>query len=251
MSKLKQWLKLIFSYPKLGIHDVSYDAYWRSRGLDSKVKLNSFQKKRADLSLRHLEGNSIVLDVGCGNGALLVYINNIKSMRKLIGIDISEKALAFAGENNIETIKGDISKLETFEKLPPADYVLMFEVIEHFPDSEGLLKWAVRHAKRGVFFSVPNTGFFAHRARLLLGRFPLQWRVNPSEHLRFWAVKDMKWWLHEIGFKNYTLKLYEGMPLLNKIWPSLFGQGIWVFIPKKETGLALSPVIVRNQSLHS
>lgn len=228
---MKQWLKLIFRYPKLGTHDISYDAYWRSRGLDSKVKLNSFQKKRVDLTVRHLEGDSTVLDVGCGNGAMLRYLNSIKPMKKLIGIDVSEKALVLAKENNIQAIRGDISNLETLKGLPPADYILMFEVIEHFPGSEGLIKWAVGHAKRGVFFSVPNTGFFAHRARLLLGRFPLQWRVNPSEHLRFWTVRDMKWWLKNLSFKKYNLKLYEGVPLLNKVWPSLFGQGIWIFIP--------------------
>jgi len=232
MSKLKHWLKLIFSYPKLGNHDISYDAYWQSRGLNSKSKLNSFQKKRADLTLKHIERESVVLDVGCGSGALLAYIDNLKPMKKLIGVDVSEKALAFAKENNIETIRGNISSLEILEKLPPADYILMFEVIEHFPNSEDLVKWAVRHAKNGVFFSVPNTGFFAHRLRLLFGRFPLQWRVNPSEHLRFWTVRDMKWWLKEQNYRNFRIRLYEGVPILNKIWPSLFGQGIFVFIYK-------------------
>lgn len=231
MSRLKQWLKLIFTYPKLGAYDVSYDAYWQARGLDSKTRLNSFQKKRADFTLKEVKGDSVILDIGCGNGALLSYINGIKPMKKLIGVDVSEKALAFARENKIEAVSADISKIEELKKLPPADYILMFEVIEHFPNSEDLIKWARGHAKSGVFFSVPNTGFFAHRARLLLGRFPLQWRVNPSEHLRFWTVRDMKRWLSSLGFENYILKLYEGVPFLNKIWPSLFGQGIWVFIP--------------------
>ncbi len=234
---LKQWVKLIFVYPKLKVHDASYDAYWQSRGLDSKVKLNSFQKKRVDLTLVYLDENSTILDIGCGNGALLAYLNRAKQMEKLIGVDVSEKALAFAKENNIETIKGDISSLEILEKLPLADYILMFEVIEHFPNSEDLIKWAAKHAKKGVFFSVPNTGFFAHRLRLLLGRFPLQWRVNPSEHLRFWTVCDIKWWLRALGFENYILEVYEGTPFLNKIWPSLFGQGIWVMISPAEEPL--------------
>lgn len=233
MAKLRQWLRLIFRYPKLGIHDASYDAYWQARGLDSKTRLNSFQKKRADLVLKRIEKDSVVLDVGCGSGALLAYVNGVKPMKRLIGMDISEKALAFARENGVETVKGDISDLETLNKFPKADYVLMFEVIEHFPNSEELIKWAAGHAKKGVFFSVPNTGFFAHRLRLLLGRFPLQWRVNPSEHLRFWTVRDMKWWLRGLGFEDYILELYEGVPLANKIWPSLFGQGIWLFLPTR------------------
>lgn len=227
----KQWLESVFVYPKMGERDENYEKYWEERGASAGRSLNRFQKKRAELVLKYIEPNSVVMDVGCGNGGTLLFINDCKPMKKLIGVDLSPSALAMARENGIEAITADISKQIELDRLPSADYVILFEALEHLPNSEEVLGWAVGHAQKGVFFSVPNTGFFAHRLRLLLGRFPLQWRVRPSEHLRFWTVRDMNWWLGQLGYENYILKLYEGPSVLNKLWSPLFTQGIWVYLP--------------------
>lgn len=247
----KLWLGSVFVYPKMGEKDEKYEAYWQERGVnphtqkaqaveprDSSgacfgVGVNSFQKKRAELTVKYIEPDSVVMDVGCGNGGTLLFINDRKATRKIIGVDFSSGVLALARESGIETHSADISKTEELAKLPAADYILLFEVLEHLPNSEDVLRWATNHARKGVFFSVPNTGFFAHRLRLLLGRFPLQWRVRPSEHLRFWTVRDMKWWLEQLGYRDYVLKLYEGPSIINRLWPSLFAQGIWVFLSKE------------------
>ena len=84
-----------------------------------------------------------------------------------------------------------------------------------------------------LIFSVPNTGYVAHRKRLLFGSFPLQWRNNPGEHLRFWTLGDMKWWLKQLNlYEKSIIKTYEGFPLLNKLWPGMFAMGIIVIIKK-------------------
>ena len=228
---LKQWSRALYIYPKNILDNKDYENYWESRKIQERTGLNSFQRKRAGFAVGFLEEGSVIMDIGCGNGAVLTYINEQKPMKKLIGVDISKRALEIAGQKGAETILLDISKESNWDRLPSADYIFLFEVIEHLSNSEEILKKSLSLAKKGIFFSVPNTGFFTHRLRLLFGRFPLQWKVSPSEHLRFWTVRDIKWWLKKIGFKNYILKSYEGVPLLNKIWPSFFGQGIWVFIP--------------------
>lgn len=228
---LKQWWKAIWTYPEFKISDKDYTFYWQERKPAFKKELNSFQKKRADFTLKLIESNSLVIDVGCGDGGTLFYISQRKKLEKIIGVDFSKDVLALAQEKGIETVNLDIFNIEELKKLPQADYTFLFEVIEHLPNSEEILSWAFKNSKKGVFFSVPNTGFFVYRLRLLFGKFPLQWRVNPSEHLRFWTVKDMKWWLKELGYKNYIMKIYEGVPFLNFTWPSLFGQGILVYIP--------------------
>lgn len=246
----KQWLGSVFVYPKMGERDEKYEKYWEKRlgpihkwdrserQAQNRVPFmcgaNSFQKKRAEMAAKYIEPDSVVMDIGCGNGGTLLHINGRKPLKKMIGVDFSLNVLAAAHESGIETIAADISKPEELVKLPAADYILLFEVLEHLPNSEEVLSWAADLARKGVFFSVPNTGFFTHRLRLLLGRFPLQWRVRPSEHLRFWTVRDMKWWLRQLGYRNYILKLYEGHPILNHFWPSLFAQGIWVFLPSKD-----------------
>lgn len=230
----KQYIVALFRYPKLQWRGTDYDLYWKSRKLSAQTPLNSFQKDRADLALRYLKENSSVLDVGGGNGTILLYINSIKRLNKMSVADISDDALQMAKDNGIEAIKADISKMETLKNVSSVDYIFMFEILEHISNSEEMLEWAVGNTAKGVFFSVPNTGFVFHRLRLLFGRFPLQWRLSPSEHVRFWTFGDMKWWLGESGYRTYKLHGYEGIPVLKNIWPSLFAQGLFIYIPRPE-----------------
>ena len=69
---------------------------------------------------------------------------------------------------------------------------------------------------------------------MLFGKFPLQWASHPGEHLRFWTVSDVKWWLKSANFNIESLELYEGIPILNKIFQSLFAQGIVFKITEKK-----------------
>lgn len=117
---------------------------------------------------------------------------------------------------------------------PRPDYILLFEVIEHLRNSEGALIESYRLAKRGVFFSVPNTGYLPYRLRLLLGRFPRQWIAKPNEHLRFWTYSDLLDCMFCLGFKDFEIQGYMGIPILNKLLPSLFAAGL---ICKVDRGL--------------
>ncbi len=228
---LKQRLRDVFRYPVVQLDDTSYNTYWHERNLrvDS---LNNFQKERARMAADSMKQGSSILDIGCGNGAILCAIHAQKTMKELIGVDVSDDALALASANGIRPIKANITSDQEREVLPRTDYICLFEVIEHVQSSERLIQWAYSHAYRGVFFSVPNTGFFTHRLRLLLGRFPLQWRAHPSEHVRFWTLPDMRWWLEQLGYADARVCAYEGMPFFKRLWPSLFAAGIFVTIRK-------------------
>ena len=61
----------------------------------------------------------------------------------------------------------------------------MFEFLEHTNNPEDIITHLLQYANKSVMFSIPNSGFISYRIRLLLGKFPRQWKVNPSEHLRF------------------------------------------------------------------
>jgi 2-polyprenyl-3-methyl-5-hydroxy-6-metoxy-1,4-benzoquinol methylase len=127
----------------------------------------------------------------------------------------------------------DISKLYNLSSLPEVDYILGLEIIEHMPNTEEFIFKIQNKSKKGLIFSFPNTGYYSHRLRLLFGRFPLQWIVRPGEHLRFWTVKDVKWWVKNLGFNLEKLIFYEGVPILNKVFPNLFSQGIIIKISSK------------------
>ena len=113
------------------------------------------------------------------------------------------------------------------------NYISLFEVLEHMKNPEDFLLKLLNHKNIKVFISLPNTGFFTHRIRLLFGRFPLQWIAHPSEHLRFWTITDLKWWLGFLNIYNQSKIIpYKGVPFLNKIWPNLFAEGSFVIVNK-------------------
>lgn len=227
------WVRNLYMYPEFRPHDHSYDDYWKVRNLKSETQLNSFQLKRAEIVISNIEEQCELVDVGAGDGGILLHIHKHKPLKSFVGTDISTSAINLAQEKGVKMIKVDLMQSNDLTLLPQADYYLMFEILEHLKNSEDILMAAMNSSRKGVFFSVPNTGFFTHRLRLLLGKFPLQWRHDPAEHLRFWTVRDMKWWLDSLNIKNYKLHLYEGVPVLRQIFPSLFAQGLMVQIVKE------------------
>jgi methionine biosynthesis protein MetW len=231
LNTTKHHIKDMFKYNAYNDHDTDYETYWKSR--DTK-NFNEYQRARAKFLYSMIGPEDSVLDMGCGAGSTLGYLRDQGLRGKYMGVDISDAALNAAKERGVETIKGDIHNPDILNNIGVYDYVTAFEVLEHMPDSEKLLTWMLDHARKGVLFSMPNTGFFVHRFRLLFGRFPLQWRAHPSEHVRFWTLRDMRWWLDQLGHKNAKIHGYLGVPVLYKIWPSLFAAGQVIFISKDE-----------------
>lgn len=231
LNSAKHYIRDLFRYPDYKFEDRSYNTYWHSRDIEG-AELNSFQKARVDLLLKYIDSDDSILDVGCGDGKILRCLREKGFKGEMLGIDSSSVALHKALDRGIPILQKDISDPQSLSDIPRFDYVFLFEVLEHLSNSEELLRWAVQHARKGVVFSVPNSGFFVYRLRLFLGRFPLQWRVHPSEHLRFWTLRDMCWWLNQLGYHDTKIVCYEGIPVLNKIWQSLFSAGILVAILK-------------------
>lgn len=205
------------------LNSPDYDEYWRHRRNDMGV-ISQFQKQRTNWIIPKIKENSTVLDIGCGDGGVLLYLMKHRKFTP-IGADISDRALAFLKSRGIQTIKCDLSNFNEIESLPEADHIILFEVLEHTRSPERLLKVLENKAKISIFFSFPNTGYFPYRIRMVLGRFVMQWRLHPGEHVRFWTYKDLRWWLKELGYENRTeTAIYEGVPLLNRLWGSLFGM---------------------------
>jgi len=196
--------------------------------------LNEYQVCRVKWISTRINAGDTVLDLGCGDGAAIM------ALKKLITIsafaaDIAEKPLAFLNSRGIHAIRCDLLNLDDVIRLPVSDHVLLLEVIEHFRDAEALLQAALTRAEKSLFFSVPNTGYFAYRLRLLFGRFPVQWRTHPGEHLRFWTLSDMKWWLRELGLIHCCeIHCYQGVPVLNRWMPGLFAAAMIVRVDRSK-----------------
>jgi 2-polyprenyl-3-methyl-5-hydroxy-6-metoxy-1,4-benzoquinol methylase len=231
---LKTWKYLMFDYPTINLGPIDYDSYWKEKRGDAMGELSDWQIERAKFTNFQISPrkNLTIVDVGCGDGSILNFLNKQLSFSKMYGVDVSKFALTRAKEFGIYTIETDITKKEMLSSIPRADYILMFEILEHVSHSEEFLLEMYKNSNEGVFFSFPNTGFFVHRFRLFFGKFPLQWKLFPGEHLRFWTKADLLWWLNSLGFKNYKVHYYKGIPFLNKIWPSMCAAGFIVYLPK-------------------
>ena len=196
------------------------DEYWKHRNF--VPTLNSFQKIRADFISNNIKENSSVLDIGCGPGHILLQLIKEKNI-SAVGLDNSPLSIGLLSDNGIKALLSDIDQ-ESIDNLKNYDFVLMLEVLEHLPNPETILLSCLKKSDF-VFISVPNTGYFIHRLRLLFGRFPIQWKVHPGEHLRFWTIRDMVFWLERLDVEVVESLFYEGIPFLNKIFPKIFSMG--------------------------
>ncbi len=236
---LTNWLKAIFAYPQqtLSLVTEDYDAYWRQKRGETPA-LSDWQKQRADLVVDALkekhEDTFTIADIGCGDGVLLAHILKSFPKARAIGYDSSAVAHELAKKAGIHETKFlDLRSDTGLIAVEPADYILLLETLEHIPESDKVLTAAVQKAKKGVFISFPNSGFFTYRLRLLFGKFPAQWIRMPNEHIRFWTLGDVKWWLKALDFKNVSFGTYEGVPFLRDILPGSFAAGLFIFIPKQ------------------
>lgn len=237
LHNLKKGTIDLFRYPVVRLRSddaVDYDEYWSERRAVIG-EMNAWQRERARLTESHVKkwAKKSLLDVGCGAGGVLLYLKNKYGIAHVIGVDISEPLLVKLREMGVDGRFLDLSDKHGLASLPEADIILVFEVLEHVANAEELMKIMYRKAQHSLCISVPNSGYIEHRLRLLLGKFPLQWRLHPGEHLRFWTLADMVWWLDVLGLRDRARVVgYRGIPVLNKIWPNLFAAGIFVYLSK-------------------
>ena len=82
--------------------------------------------------LNKVKSGSSVLDIGCGNGRLLL---GLPKKIKYTGLDISDKLLKEAEKANPEHkfIETDITKSSIWHHLPQYDYIFCVAVMHHLP----------------------------------------------------------------------------------------------------------------------
>lgn len=232
LYRFKRFILDLFVYPEMSSQNLSYDDYWKIKKKGTLGIPNNFQVERGRWIASRIDSGASVIDIGCGDGSVLFAIQCIKSIRASGG-DISPFILDFIQKKGVSSFLIDLKDPNSLNDIPLHDHLLLLEILEHLGNPEDFLLKALTKVNKSVFISIPNTGYIKHRLRLMMGRFPLQWRSHPSEHLRFWTTKDFDWWLKALDLrKKTTVKYYAGIPYLNKLCPSLFSEGIMAEINK-------------------
>jgi SAM-dependent methyltransferase len=133
-----------------------------------------------------------VLDLGCGYGAYSLALSS--GGRRCVGCDVSLEYLRTARSAGLPVAVVD-SALPFPDKT--FDTVLLFEVIEHIPQIEDVLREAFRVARRNVLITVPNS----EDLELLKGNDVTYAHMLSSDHVHFFNVDALTWMLEPLAGK--------------------------------------------------
>lgn len=141
----------------------------------------------------HLANAKTVLDIGCGDGALMVKVNYDKKY-EVTGVDLYRPSLRKAKGTGVykKTVLSDLKKLKFKQK--SFDVVLASQVIEHISKKDGLkiISSMEKIARDKVIISTPN-GFVPFEPFESKDDNPLQ------NHRSGWEIKEMQ----KLGYKVY------------------------------------------------
>ncbi|MFN3076719.1 MAG: methionine biosynthesis protein MetW [Alphaproteobacteria bacterium] len=150
---------------------------------------------RVDLMLiaDMVEQGSRVLDVGCGDGALLAHLGRAKQVDGR-GIELSMSGVRTAVSQGLSVIQGDA---DTDLKNYPSgafDYVILSQTLQATRAPRDVLEHLLRIGRHAIV-SFPNFAHWRLRWHLLAmgrmpvtGSLPLQWWETPNIH--FCTIRD-------------------------------------------------------------
>ncbi len=137
---------------------------------------------------------SRVLDLGCGNGALLAHLRDARQCTGY-GIELDDSKVLECVRRGVNVIQRNLEEgLSLFED-NSFDVVLQLDTLQHLRNTEAMLRETARVGRTGVV-SFPNFAHWPHRLAVLRGHMPVtktlpyQWYDTPN--IRVATFKDFE-----------------------------------------------------------
>ena len=136
-----------------------------------------------------------VLDIGCGDGALLAHLRDTKGVDAR-GIDVSAANVAAAVARGLSVVQGDADADLADYPADAFDMAILSDTLQAMRSPATVLGELVRIARRAIV-SFPNFGHWRVRGSLAFGgrmpvtkSLPVSWHETPNIH--FCTIDDFR-----------------------------------------------------------
>ena len=141
-----------------------------------------------------IEPGERVLDLGCGDGSLLKYLQQVREVRGY-GVENEPEPMLASVRNGINVLQLDLEQgLGGFDD-NAFDHVIMSLSVQAIRNTQRILAEMLRVGNEAVV-SFPNFGYWRHRQAILNGHMPVsenlpyQWYDTPNA--RFFTIADFE-----------------------------------------------------------
>ena len=175
--------RVVKSFARFHSWSYKYLSYAAVHAEENKLHPKHRITKYHDFFVHNVKNTDVVLDVGCGNGALTADL--AKKAKKVIGIDLNAKNIAdakkFYSKENITFINGNICTMD-LGQFRKCDVVVLSNILEHIEERKSFLE-AINRISPKVLIRVPQydrAWEVAYKKEL-----GIEWRLDPTHETEY------------------------------------------------------------------
>lgn len=168
---------------------------------------------------------SRVLDLGCGNGAMLSYLQRERGCTGY-GVEIDDANVLACVQRGVDVIQLNLDEGLAMFGDNSFDVVLQIDTLQHLRNAEVMLRETARVGRSGVV-AFPNFAHWPNRLSILQGRMPVtrrlpyQWYDTPN--IRVGTFADFEILARKNGLHILdAFGLHEGEVVRH--WPNLLAS---------------------------
>lgn len=207
-----------------------YDVQARTWDRRAGADVGARGRRVARLFRKYVASPQRLLDIGCGAGAVSMYLKETLGAREVCGIEISETRAAAARQRGIQCVQIDVNETPLPFDDNSIDAIFCGEIIEHLVDPDHLLDEIRRTLapEGGCVLTTPNLAAWFNRIALLLGWQPFHTAVSfryevgrPKflssegarlDHLRVFTYRALR---ELLTFHRFRILEFAGSPLMD------------------------------------
>lgn len=181
---------------------------------DETLEQAQVQKCKILSDYAEVTPDSLVLDIGCGWGALLEYLSRDRGVKRIHGITLSTAQCDWVRQRNLPGVKAIVCDYKDYEPEEPYDALMSLEMIDHLcsPDQSrrGMAIDLYREYFRKTSTWIKDGGYFGFQA-ILRNRVP---RARKD-------LEDLAFTADEIFPGGLNPRLEELIAAVNPYWEVL------------------------------